>query len=481
MSALSSQFSDLPFVVIVGCPNVGKSTLFNRLLGVRRALVKDYPGLTRDVQCAQLDVGGRWVQLCDTPGIFHEAPDPLNIRMKALVEPYLRKAACILFVVDGRRDLTLEEQHFSRWLREQNLTPIVLVNKCDGGKIPTGFFEAFRLGFEPTIPISAEHGDGTFDIFNEIEAALERCSTFPKNRFEGEDHDVSTSPKSELLPLKLAIVGRPNVGKSTLVNQLLKEDRMLTGEEAGLTRDAIASTFIWKGRDIHLVDTAGLGRKVQRRDDLTHMMHDKTYEAVQFAHVVVVVLDICEKLSKQDLSILSHVENEGRCLVIALNKVDHVLDLEKRLDDLRQQLKTTLAQVPQIPIVPMSALEGRGINQLMKTVTETEIQWRRRIPTGPLNAFLKGCLADNPPPRGTIARIKIKYISQIKTAPPTFVLFGNQMGELPTSYRRYLLNRLRKRFSMEGVVIRLLCRSSDNPFDPKPKGAAQPRPCHKKG
>lgn len=440
-------------VAIVGRPNVGKSTLFNRLSGKRIAIVHDLPGVTRDRKEAFGQLGDIPLKLIDTAGLEDKSKDPLMEGMRRQVVEALQIADVILFTIDGREGITPLDESFAELLRKTKKPVLLLANKCEGRAGTQGIAEAWGLGFGEPLPTSAEHGQG-------LDSLYEALIPFYKGPLEDEgDEEEEVTP-----PLQLAIVGRPNVGKSTLLNQLIGKERVLTGPEAGVTRDSISSEWSYKGQAIRLIDTAGLRKRTKVTEKLEWLSTSESRSAIQYAQVAVLVLDATQPLEKQDLHIASEVIDEGRCLVLALNKWDLITNKEELLKDLQYRLTTALPQVKGIPMVPISALYGKNKEKLLNQVLATYATWNHRISTAKLNRWLEEIVSHHPPPLVAGRRIKIKYLTQIKTRPPTFVLFSSKATELPDSYVKYLVNGLRQAFGLEGVPIRFSVKSSKNPY-----------------
>lgn len=438
-----------PVVVIAGRPNVGKSTLFNRLAGRRSAIVDDTPGVTRDRKEAEAELGGRAVTLVDTAGLEEAQPETIFGRMRASSEAAVAQADLVLFVVDARAGVTPHDAHFAAWLRRQGRPVLLLANKAEGRAADPGLYESYALGLGDPIRISAEHGEGFSDLHDAAAALLPQA-----------DAPGETEP-----PLKLAIVGRPNAGKSSLLNRLVGEARMITGPEPGLTRDAVAVAWTDPtGRRVRLVDTAGLRRKARIEAKLEKLSVGASIEALKMAEVVVLVVDATLGLDAQDLAIARLVEREGRAPVIALNKWDAVADREAARRAVADRLTASLAQVRGIAVVPLSALTGAGVDKLMPAVRRVHEAWNRRVPTAGLNRWFEQALARHPPPMVEGRRLKLRYLTQAKARPPTFVLFGTRAEATPEDYRRYLVNGLRETFGLAGVPIRLHCRGTDNPY-----------------
>jgi GTP-binding protein len=446
-----------PVVAIIGRPNVGKSTLFNRLVRRRIAIVDDTPGVTRDRKEAEAVLGGRDVTLVDTAGLEEAPPETVAGRMTAGSARAVDLADLVLFVVDGREGLTPADRHFAAWLRRSGKPVILVVNKAEGRAGEAGYYDAFALGFGEPVAVSAEHGEGLGELHARVRAALPEPAA-------GEDE---TGEAGSVRPLRLAVVGRPNAGKSTLVNRLIGEERLLTGPEPGITRDAIA--LPWRdaeGRLVRLVDTAGLRRRARVTDKLEKLSTAATIVALREAEVVVLVLDALAPLEAQDIAIAALAEREGRALVLALNKWDLVPVKER--DAVRravaERLATGLAQLKGVSVVPLSALSGAGVEALMPAVWAAYAAWNSRVPTGALNRWFAAAIERHPPPLVDGRRLKLRYITQVKARPPSFVVFGTRTGRLPEDYVRYLTNGLREALGLAGVPIRLTLRSSRNPY-----------------
>jgi GTPase len=454
-------------IAIVGRPNVGKSTLFNRLVGKKLALVDDQPGVTRDRRFGAGHLGDLDFTVVDTAGLEDVFDGSLAARMREQTEEAIRQADVALLLFDARAGITPLDQHFARYLRKTR-TPILLVaNKCESKAAEAGLNEAFRLGLGAPIPISAEHGEGMGALYDVLREAADRKEARHAAETIDADAALEELPDDEAPApkvLQLAIVGRPNVGKSTLANALLGEERLLTGPEAGITRDAIAVEWEWKGTPIRLIDTAGLRRRARVVEKLERLSGADTDRAVRYAHVVVLVLDANDMLEKQDLTIARHVIEEGRALVIAANKWDAIEDKNEALKKLKERVEKSLPQVTGIPVVTMSARSGRNLDKLMQAVFKIYGEWNKRVPTAQLNRYLEAATVAHPPPLVRGRRIKLRYMTQIKTRPPTFVLFAAKADELPDAYARYLVNGIRERFDLKGAPIRLQLRQTDNPF-----------------
>ncbi|MGH6734931.1 MAG: ribosome biogenesis GTPase Der [Methyloceanibacter sp.] len=446
----------MPFTVaIVGRPNVGKSTLFNRLAGKRLALVDDQPGLTRDRREAHAELGTCAVTLVDTAGL-EPGDTGLTARMRQQTEAAIAQADLVLFLIDARAGVTGTDEIFADLVRTSGKPVILLANKSEGRAGEAGFYEAFALGLGEPLPISAEHDLGTGDLSE----AIERVCKENEGGVTAETEAVESAPH----PLRIAVVGRPNVGKSTLVNALLGEERMITGPEAGITRDAIASEAEWDGRPLRLFDTAGLRRKMRVEGKAEELSVGDTLKAIRFAEVVVLLLDAAQPFEKQDLQIADLIAQEGRALVIAINKWDLVREPEKRLRELRETCRRLLPQIKGVALVPISALSGKGLGKLMDAVLAADEVWNRRLPTHALNQWLGAAVDAHPPPAVSGRRVKLRYITQANARPPTFVVFCSQPKALPDSYTRYLVNGLREAFDLPGVPIRLNMRKGANPF-----------------
>ncbi len=442
----------LPLVVIAGRPNVGKSTLFNRLAGRRMALVADTPGVTRDRKEAEALLRGRRVRLVDTGGLEEAAPETLAGRLRAGAAAATEVADVVLFVVDARAGVTSADRHFAEWLRRQGRQVLLVANKAEGRSTQSAVLEAFELGLGEPIAVSAEHGEGISDLMTGI-----------ADRLPAEEAE-EPAEEGDARPLKLAIVGRPNVGKSTLLNRLVGEERMLTGPEPGLTRDAIAVLLDNKGGPIELVDTAGLRRRARVDAPLEKLAVGAAIGALKLAEVVVLVADAVDGLHDQDLQIAQLIEREGRACVLALNKWDAVADRSGTRRAISERLEASLAQMRGIPVVAFSALTGVGLDKLIPAVRRAHEVWNTRLPTAGLNRWFEQALARHPPPLVNGRRLKLRYITQAKARPPTFVVFGTRAERLPEDYQRYLVNSLRETFEFPGTPIRVQLRGTKNPY-----------------
>jgi GTP-binding protein len=443
----------LPVVVIAGRPNVGKSTLFNRLAGRRSALVADTPGVTRDRKEAEALLRGREVRLIDTAGLEEAAPETIAGRMRAGAARAVEQADLVLFVVDARAGLTPTDRHFAQWLRRTGRPVMLVANKAEGRAATSAIFDAYALGLGEPVAVSAEHGEGIADLMAEI---VERL---PPPEAAAETNEAADSV------LKLAIVGRPNAGKSTLVNRLLHEERMITGPEPGLTRDAVAVPLTdAEGHRYELVDTAGLRRRARIEAPLEKMSVSAAIEALKMAEVVVLTVDAVEGLHDQDLQIARLIEREGRACVVALNKWDAVPHRAATRQKIMERLEDSLAQMRGIPVVTLSALTGAGVDRLLPAVRKAHQVWNTRVPTGELNRWFEQALARHQPPLVNGRRLRLRYITQAKARPPTFIAFGTRAERIPDDYQRYLVNGLRETFHLPGTPIRLQFRGTRNPF-----------------
>ncbi len=457
----------LPQVIIIGRPNVGKSTLFNRLVGKKLALVDDQPGVTRDRRVGDAELLGLDFTIVDTAGWEDDDPETLPGRMRAQTEAALEGADAALFVIDSRAGITPLDEEIARWLRVSQVPVVLLANKAEGRAGESGMLESYALGLGEPIGFSAEHGEGLADLFEGLRPILEPLQ--PPEPFEdegGDEEDLSG-------PLKLAIVGRPNAGKSTLINRLLGEERLLTGPEAGITRDSIAIDWNWtdpasgEDRAIKLIDTAGMRKRARVTDKLEKLSVADAKHAIDFAEVVVLLLDATLGLEHQDLKIASQALEEGRALIIAINKWDVAEDASALFNGIRHALDEGLAQVRGVPLLAVSARTGKGLDDMLRAAFETRENWSRRVPTSALNRWFDDAMAANPPPAPGGKRIKLRYITQARTRPPTFVVFGTRLDMLPTSYERYLVNSLRRELGFGSVPVRINLKSPKNPFAKK--------------
>ncbi|MEI5677755.1 MULTISPECIES: ribosome biogenesis GTPase Der [unclassified Mesorhizobium] len=464
-------------VAIIGRPNVGKSTLFNRLVGKKLALVDDTPGVTRDRRVHAAKLYDLHFDVIDTAGFETAAPTTLQGRMRAQTEIAISEADLIFFVVDSKSGLMPDDKAFADIVRRAGKPVVLVANKSEARGSQGGMLEAWEVGLGEPIPISAEHGQGLPDLRDAVVDALGHARVFGEDE-EDEDEIAVTEvlvgediadPDAEheyddTKPMRIAVVGRPNAGKSTLINALIDEERLLTGPEAGITRDSISVDWEWRGRLIRLFDTAGMRRKAKVQEKLEKLSVADGLRAIRFAEVVVVVFDATIPFEKQDLQIADLIIREGRALVIAFNKWDMIEHPQETLAELREKTTRLLPQVRGLQAVPISAETGRGLDKLMDAVLKTHKVWNSRISTGRLNRWLEGILAHHPPPAVAGRRLKIKYITQAKTRPPGFVLSCTRPDSMPQSYVRYLVNSLRESFDMPGVPIRMALRASENPF-----------------
>jgi len=445
-------------LAIVGRPNVGKSTLFNRLVGKRLALVDDRPGVTRDRREGEARLGDLKFNVVDTAGFDEAAPDSLTGRMMAQTAAAIESADAVLFLIDARAGLTPVDRSFADLIRRADKPVIVVANKSEGKAGGAGALEAFELGLGDPVPLSAEHGEGLSDLYDAIRAALPAHTALP-----AEDDHAAVPAR----PIRVAVVGRPNAGKSTLINRLLGEERLLTGPEAGITRDAIAVELAWKGRAFRLYDTAGMRKRARIEEKLEKLSVADALNAIRFAEVVVVLMDAAHPFEEQDLRIADLVQREGRALVLGMNKWDLVASDGKGkggIGKLRQEADHRLPQVKGVPIVAVSGLTGDGLDRLMQAVVDSHEVWNRRLPTNTLNRWLTHAISAHPPPAVSGRRLKLNYITQPKSRPPSFVLFCSRADAIPESYLRYLVNDMRDAFDLPGTPIRVTLREKDNPF-----------------
>ena len=451
-------------VAIVGRPNVGKSTLFNRLVGRRTALVHDTPGVTRDRKEGQARLHDLRFSVVDTAGLEEAATGAIESRMAAQALRALEEAAVALFLIDARTGITPADRHFANLLRRAGTPVLLLANKCEGREAEAGRLDAFGLGLGEPVAVSAEHGLGMDDLRRVLAPYLETSD-------DGEDVvDLDAAER----PMSLAIVGRPNAGKSTLFNRLIGEERVLTGPEPGITRDAIAFDWQWPetadGRAIRLIDTAGVRRRAKVDKSLEKLSVMDTWRAIRFADIVVLMIDartvqaFGHGIEKQDLTIARQVEEEGRGLAIAANKWDLVSEPQKVRRQIRDSLEKSLSQLRGVPLACISAQDGKGIERLMGDVLKIDAAWNSRVGTGALNRWIEAMLEAHQPPLVNGRRIKIRYATQVKARPPTFALFANKPTDLPDSYLRYLANGLRDTFGLDGVPLRLHLRKGKNPY-----------------
>ena len=461
-------------VAIIGRPNVGKSTLFNRLIGRRHALVDDTPGVTRDRRQGEAKISDLQFTIFDTAGLESNDKAFLTKRMRDQTEVAVQEADIVILVVDAKMGITPDDMELCRWLRRKKNDIILVANKCESNTSESGILEAFNLGLGEPVVISAEHGLGMANLYAALrlqeQKLIEKDKTLPSHAEI--QHDISkVSTDLDNFPvekdrevLRLAIVGRPNVGKSTLINALLGQNRVLTGPEAGITRDSIQIEWQWKKKTLHLFDTAGLRRKSRVANKLERASGNDTWRAVRFAHVVVLVVDASMMLERQDLNIARLVIEEGRSLLIAVNKWDLIRNKNKAVKELQRRVKNSLPQVKDISYVPISALEKTNLDMMIEKCFVVYDVWNQRVPTAKLNRWFEAIVQRHPPPLVQGRRLKLRYITQIKTRPPSFACFCNQPDQVPESYKRYVINELRKQFTLPGVPIRLLMKTSKNPY-----------------
>src|SRR5262245_5283894 len=443
-------------VAIVGRPNVGKSTLFNRLVGKRLALVDDTPGVTRDRREAEAQLGDLTFRVIDTAGFEEAGPETLSGRMRAQTEAALADADAVLFLIDARAGLLPADRAFADIVRKAGKPAILIANKSEGRAGDAGAYEAYALGLGEPVALSAEHDEGFADLYDALRAALPEHTAAPT------EHTPVPARTTER-PIRVAVIGRPNVGKSTLVNRLLGEERLLTGPEAGITRDAIAVELTWEGRPFQIYDTAGMRRRARIEDKLEKLSVADALEAIRFAEVVVVLMDAQAAFEEQDLRLADLVEREGRALVIGINKWD-LKDEPAALRQLRADADHWLPQAKGVPVVALSGLTGQGLERLMQAIADVHIVWNKRVPTNALNRWLARALAAHPPPAVSGRRLKLNYITQPKARPPSFVIFCTRADAVPDAYQRYLINGLRDEFGLPGTPIRLTLREKANPY-----------------
>ncbi|XUU61937.1 ribosome biogenesis GTPase Der [Erythrobacter sp. HA6-11] len=457
-----------PQVIIIGRPNVGKSTLFNRLVGKKLALVDDQPGVTRDRRMGDAELAGMSFTIVDTAGWEDEDELTLPGRMRKQTEASLEGADAALFVIDARAGLTPLDNEIARYLREHDVPIVLVANKAEGSLGESGVLESYSLGLGDPAPVSAEHGEGIADLFQALWPIIGAKSEAAETAAE---FAASEDEEAPLGPLKLAIVGRPNAGKSTLINRLLGEDRLLTGPEAGITRDSIAIDWEWEDpktdetREIRLIDTAGMRKKRNVVEKLEKLSVADARRAVDFAEVVILLLDATQGLEHQDLKIASMVLEEGRALMIAINKWDIAEDASGLFNGVRAALDDGLAQVRGLPLFAVSAKTGKGLDTMLGAAFEIRDSWSKRVPTAALNRWFDDAMAANPPPAPGGRRVKLRYITQAGTRPPRFVVFGTRLESLPKSYERYLVNGIRAKLGFEAVPVRVVLKSPKNPYN----------------
>ncbi|HLP69410.1 MAG TPA: ribosome biogenesis GTPase Der [Rhizobium sp.] len=468
-------------VAIVGRPNVGKSTLFNRLVGKKLALVDDTPGVTRDRRPGAAKLIDLRFTIIDTAGLEESGPETLQGRMWAQTRAAIDEADVSLFVVDAKAGLTPADQTLAEMLRKSGKPVVLVANKSEARGSDGGFYDAFTLGLGEPCPISAEHGQGMLDLRDAIVAAIGEERAFPEaddvavtdvdvREPAGAEEDEEVELEyDETKPLRIAVIGRPNAGKSTLINRFLGEDRLLTGPEAGITRDSISVEWQWRGRTIKMYDTAGMRKKARVQEKLEKLSVADSLRSIRFAELVIIVFDATIPFEKQDLHLVDLVAREGRAPVLAFNKWDLIEDPQAFLADLREKTERLLPQVRGIRAVPISGQTGYGLDRLMQSVVETDRVWNRRISTAKLNRWLESQQVQHPPPAVSGRRVKLKYMTQVKARPPAFMISCTRPEALPESYLRYLTNGLRNDFQMPGVPIRIHLRASENPFEGKKK------------
>jgi len=447
-------------VAIIGRPNVGKSTLFNRLTGKRHAIVDDTPGVTRDRREGMGRIGPMHFAVIDTAGMEDCAPETMQGRMMAQTDRAVNQADVVLMVIDGRAGIMPDDKYFAAYLRKKNKPIILAINKCEGKQASATISDAYQLGFADQVSISAEHGEGMVDLYDVLAPHFEA--------YERDHQHLDVDNEGKDKHIQIAIVGRPNAGKSTLLNQLLKEERVLTGPEAGLTRDSIAIDWSFHGKAIRLIDTAGLRRRSNVSTKLEKLAIEDSSRAIRYAHVVILMLDATAPLESQDITIAGMVIEEGRALVVALNKWDLVKDKQAVGIAVRESIEHEYPQLKGVPLINLSALHGNNLDKVILSALESYEVWGSYISTGKLNTWLAEALEKHPLPLSKSGkRIRIKYITQNKKRPPTFLLFTTRPDEIQDSYMRYLTNSLREEFNLPGIPIRLILRKTENPYEPK--------------
>jgi len=452
-------------VAIIGRPNVGKSTLFNRLVGKRLALVDDTPGVTRDRRFADGSIAQLEFQVIDTAGLEEAHEDSLEGRMWEQTSAAIDESDVCLFLIDSRAGVIADDRTFAQILRKAQRPVVLVANKMEGKPGEAGYYDAFELGFGEPVPISAEHGQGMADLHDALVEAVGQGVAYPIET----DEDDEQAASEESRTMKVAVVGRPNAGKSTLINQMVGSERLLTGPEAGITRDSISVDWEWEGRTIKLYDTAGMRKKAKVQQKLEKLSVSDGIRAMQFAEVVIVVLDVTIPFEKQDVQIIDLIIREGRAPVIALNKWDLIDDRQEVLKELLLQAQEHISQIKGLKVIPISGETGENLDKLMNAVLEVHQAWNRRIPTSPLNRWLEGVQYHHPPPAVAGRRIKLRYVTQAKSRPPTFSVSCSRPEALPESYTRYLVNSIRKEFDLDATPIRMYMRKGENPYAGKKK------------
>jgi GTP-binding protein len=450
-------------IAIIGRPNVGKSTLFNRLVGQKLALVDDEPGVTRDRREGEARLGDLEFTIIDTAGLDEGAKGSLTARMQEQTETAIRLADALMFVVDARAGLTPTDRAFADFARRADKPVLLLANKSEGKQGDAGAMEAYALGLGDPIQISAEHGEGMGELYDALRVLMPAPPEEDEEALEEEEEDFAKRP------IRVAIVGRPNAGKSTLINHLVGEERLLTSPESGTTRDSIAVEISWKGRAFRVFDTAGLRRRSRIEEKLEKLSVADALRAVRFAEVVVLMMDTQNKFEEQDLRIADLIEREGRALVIAVNKWDLMAGKPGQISALSRDADHWLPQVAGVPVVAVSGLMGEGIDRLMQAIVDAYTVWNKRVPTAALNRWFEQAVSANPPPAVSGRRLKLNYITQTKARPPSFVVFCSRADAVPQSYLRYLTNSLREAFGLPGTPVRITLREKANPFAHKRK------------
>jgi GTP-binding protein len=451
-------------IAIIGRPNVGKSTLFNRLVGQKLALVDDQPGVTRDRREGEARLGDLTFTIIDTAGLDEGVKGSLTARMQEQTETAIKSADALMFLIDARAGLTPADRAFADFARRANKPVLLLANKSEGKHGEAGAMEAYALGLGEPIQVSAEHGEGLGELYDALRALMPEPAEEEPAQDDGEGDEEDTQK-----PIRVAIVGRPNAGKSTLINRLLGEERLLTSPEAGTTRDAIAVEINWQGRGFRVFDTAGLRRRSRIEEKLEKLSVADALRAVRFAEVVVLMIDAERRFEEQDLRIADLIEREGRALVIAVNKWDLMDGKGGQIAALRTDADHWLPQVAGVPVVAVSGLMGDGIDRLMRAIEQAYAVWNKRVPTAALNRWFEQATSANPPPAVSGRRLKLNYITQTKARPPSFVLFCSRADAVPDSYLRYLVNSLRAAFELPGTPVRITLREKQNPFAHKRK------------